>query len=155
MLENMNRKPDAYARVLGSAEYSKVHGDVYFFGVYGGTIVVARIYGLPVIGDEPVSGNFHGFHIHAGSSCTGTAAEPFKNADGHFNPGNSDHPNHAGDLPPLLANENMTWSAVYTERFNPEDVVGHTVIIHAMADDFHSQPSGNAGTMIACGEIKE
>jgi len=155
MLENMNRKPDAYAKVMGSAEFSQVQGNVYFFGVHGGTIVVAEIYGLPVSENDPPSGNFHGFHIHEGADCTGTKAEPFKNAGGHLNPLKTDHPNHMGDLPPLMANEVMTWSAVYTERFYPEDVVGHTVIIHQMADDFHTQPSGNSGTMIACGEIKE
>ena len=41
----------------------------------------------------------------------------------------------------------------YTNRFYPEDVIGRTVIIHEKADDFHSQPSGDAGEMIACGEI--
>jgi len=154
MLENMKRKPDAYAKVKGAGNYENVHGDIYFYGVYGGTIVVAELYGLPV-NNNPASGNFHGFHIHAGTSCTGNTQEPFKNADGHFNPGDTDHPNHAGDLPPLMANKRMTWSAVYTERFHPEDVVGRTVIIHEMADDFKTQPSGNAGAMIACGEIKD
>ncbi len=43
---------------------------------------------------------------------------------------------------------------VYTGRFFPEDVIGRTVIIHEKADDFHTQPSGDAGEMIACGEIK-
>ena len=41
----------------------------------------------------------------------------------------------------------------YSIRFYPEDVVGRTVIIHEKADDFRSQPSGDAGEMIACGEI--
>ena len=49
--------------------------------------------------------------------------------------------------------EGSAWMAVYTGRFFPEDVVGHTVIIHEKADDFRTQPSGDAGKMIACGEI--
>ena len=28
-----------------------------------------------------------------------------------------------------------------------------TVIVHADADDFHTQPSGDAGMKIACGDI--
>ena len=43
--------------------------------------------------------------------------------------------------------------AVYTNRFYPEEVIGRTVIIHENADDFHSQPSGDAVEMISCGEI--
>ena len=43
--------------------------------------------------------------------------------------------------------------AVYTGRFYPEDVIGRTVIIHEKSDDFHTQPSGDAGEMIACGKI--
>ncbi|MBS7210849.1 MAG: superoxide dismutase family protein, partial [Lachnospiraceae bacterium] len=31
--------------------------------------------------------------------------------------------------------------------------IGRTVIIHDMADDFKTQPSGDAGKKIACGEI--
>lgn len=154
MLENMKRKPDAYAQIKGSPEYENVHGGVYFFGTHGGTIVVAEIYGLPMAKD-PASGNFHGFHIHEGASCTGDAKEPFKNAGKHLNPDNTGHPNHMGDLPPIMGNKNMSWSAVYTDRFYPEDVVGKTVILHQMADDFHTQPSGNSGAMIACGEIVE
>ena len=38
---------------------------------------------------------------------------------------------------------------------HPEDIIGRTVVIHDMADDFRSQPSGGSGKKIACGEIKE
>ena len=34
------------------------------------------------------------------------------------------------------------------------DIVGRAVVVHKDADDFTSQPSGNAGEMIACGEIR-
>ena len=43
--------------------------------------------------------------------------------------------------------------AVYTKRFYPEEIVGRTAVIHSKPDDFTSQPSGNAGEKIACGEI--
>ena len=42
---------------------------------------------------------------------------------------------------------------VYTGRFMPEDVIGKTVVLHGMPDDFHTQPSGDSGMKIACGEI--
>jgi Cu-Zn family superoxide dismutase len=35
-----------------------------------------------------------------------------------------------------------------------DDIVGKSVIIHANADDFSSQPSGNSGPRIAGGVIQ-
>ena len=43
---------------------------------------------------------------------------------------------------------------VLTGRFHVGEVLGKTVILHAQPDDFHTQPSGNAGTKIACGVIR-
>lgn len=152
MFSMSNEMPDAYAEIKGNSKNSNIKGKVSFYGVHGGTIVVAEIMGLPVT-QGSVDGGFHGFHIHEGGSCTGTAEEPFKNAGGHYNPEKTQHPNHAGDMPPLLANNGAAFLSFYTDRFHPEDVVGRTVIIHAMPDDFHTQPSGNSGEMIACGQI--
>lgn len=44
--------------------------------------------------------------------------------------------------------------AVKTDRFRVEEIIGRTVVIHSGADDFKSQPSGNAGEKIACGVIR-
>ena len=43
---------------------------------------------------------------------------------------------------------------IYTGRFYPMDVVGRTIVLHEMPDDFKTQPSGDSGMKIACGEIK-
>lgn len=143
MFTRFNKVPDAYA------DFPDIEGTVTFYGVHGGTVVVVNLRNLP-------TGNqFHALHIHAGDSCTWTQEEPFKNADGHYNPTNMPHPNHVGDLPPILSADGMAFLVFYTNRFYPEDVVGRTIILHALPDDFNSQPSGNAGAMIACGEIKE
>ena len=61
--------------------------------------------------------------------------------------------NMGGDLPPLLSDKGTAWMMVYTTRFFPEEVVGKTVVIHDMPDDFRTQPSGNSGEKIACGQI--
>lgn len=153
MFSISNSMPDAYAHIQGSPQNPNIKGTVSFFGVHGGTVVVAEISGLPVTRGA-VNGGFHGFHIHEGGSCTGTAAEPFQNAGGHYNPKKVQHAEHAGDLPQLLANNGDAFQAFYTNRFYPEDVVGRTVIIHEMPDDYHTQPSGNSGAMIACGQIE-
>jgi len=135
--------PYATAHISGNSMYPEIEGKVSFYEVYGGTLVVAAVKNLP-------NGNgFHAFHIHDGSSC-GPGRE-----GGHYNPTNQPHPQHAGDMPPLLANQGTAFSAFYTDRFYPEDIVGKVVVIHDMPDDFRTQPSGNPGSMIACGEIKE
>lgn len=152
MIQNIFGKPEAYAQVRGSMQNAKIHGNIYFYGMHNGTLVIAEVYGLPNT-IEKENGNFYGFHIHERESCTGDEQDTFKNVGGHYNPEKETHPKHAGDLPPLLANDGIAWSAVYTDRFYPEDVVGRTVIIHGMEDDFHTQPSGDSGMKIACGEI--
>ena len=148
MFSFLNAKPEVYAKIKGNSDYPDLEGTVYFYEVHDGTVVVANIKNMP---DE----KFHGFHIHEGENCTGTKQEPFKNAGGHYNPTNKPHPKHVGDLPPILSSNGIVFSAFFTNRFYPEDVVGKTVIIHEMPDDFMTQPSGNAGIMIACGEIVE
>lgn len=154
MVEKLNGMPEAYAEIRGSEKYPEIHGRIYFFDVYGGTIVMTEVYGLP---DEaaPDASQFFAFHIHEGTKCTGNGQDPFADTGMHFNPEGTEHPAHAGDLPPLLSTHGAAWSAVYTGRFFPDDVIGCTVIIHDKPDDFKTQPSGDAGEKIACGEIKE
>ena len=143
MFSMIQSMPYATAKISGNSLYPEIEGEVSFYEMYGGTLVVATVKNLP-------NGNgFHAFHIHDGSSC-GPGRE-----GGHYNPTKQPHPQHAGDMPPLLANQGTAFSAFYTDRFYPEDIVGKVVVIHDMPDDFKSQPSGNPGSMIACGEIKE
>lgn len=149
MIQNINGIPDACAQIKGDEKHSTIYGNVCFYGMYKGTLVVTEVYGLP----NTENGNFYGFHIHEGEKCSGNTEDFFENAGKHYNPEKNLHPKHRGDLPPVLANNGVAWSAVYTERFYPEEVVGKTVIIHDMPDDFKTQPSGNSGKKIACGEI--
>ncbi len=147
-----NRKtPAATAQIRGSEKYSTINGRADFYDTYGGTIVVVEVQGIP----EEAGSGFHGFHIHQGGSCTGNEEDAFADTGMHYNPQEQPHPEHAGDLPPLLANKGTAWMAVYTDRFYPEDVIGKTAVIHSKPDDFRTQPSGDSGEKIACGEIKE
>lgn len=136
-------RPQAVAWVRGEGG---LRGSVTFYPVADGTLVSAEIRGLP----KSETG-FFGFHIHEGGGCGG---EAFSDTGGHLNPLGLPHPQHMGDLPPLLAQNGKAFLAVKTGRFRPGDVVGRTVVIHEEPDDFHSQPAGNAGKKLACGVIR-
>lgn len=115
-----------------------IRGTVTFEPQHCGVLVQAQIQGL--------EDGFHGFHIHSGGSCEDT--------DGHWNPEHSRHPDHAGDLPPLLSCDGRACMEVWTGRLCLRDIIGRTVVIHAGRDDFTTQPSGDSGAMIACGVIR-
>lgn len=136
----------AAARIRGDSSHPSVRGIVRFFQREDGVLVEAQVTGLP-----RTETGFFAFHIHEGANCDG---DDFSNSGGHFNPGKTAHPNHAGDLPPLLADYGKAYMKVLTGRFHVGEVIGKTVIIHAEPDDFHTQPSGNAGMKIACGVIQ-
>lgn len=148
------RAPDAAAFIEGSSAYPDINGWTYFYQATEGVYVFTSVGGLPG-SDGACGGRIFAMHIHNGGSCTGNTNDPFANTQGHYNPRNCPHPEHAGDLPPLFGNGGYAWSGVLTSRFNVSEVIGKTIIIHAMPDDFRTQPSGNAGDKIACGLIKE
>lgn len=135
----------AKATVRGGIAVPCIFGQVNFFQKENYVLVTAHIRGLP----ETPSG-FFGFHIHEGKNCKGIN---FKNTANHYNPSDSAHPSHAGDLPPLIYCNGRAYQSFSTDRFKVKDIIGHTIVIHNMPDDFNSQPSGNAGTKIACGII--
>lgn len=134
----------AVARIRGGAAQPDLRGRVRFYQDQRGVWVEAEICGLPHSG-------FFALHIHEGGECTG---EGFADTGGHYNPTGARHPEHAGDLPPLLSCGGRAEMAVLTDRFRLKEIVGRTVVIHSMPDDFRSQPAGNAGEKIACGEIQ-
>ncbi|MCJ7527905.1 MAG: superoxide dismutase family protein [Methyloceanibacter sp.] len=105
----------------------------------------------------------HAFHIHAVGKC-----EPpdFKSAGPHFNPDETKHglmnPEgpHAGDMPNLHVPAD---GKIQVEVLNPTvtlsaesallDADGAAIVIHASADDYKTDPAGNAGDRIACGVV--
>ena len=139
-----NCKPDAIACIHGE-KGSALHGTVRFWKTGEGVMIEAEICGLP----QSQTG-FFALHIHEGTSCCG---EGFSDTGGHYNPEGKSHPNHAGDLPPLMCVCGRAYMQVLTGRFTLREVIGKTVVIHSGPDDFHTQPAGNAGTKIGCGVI--
>ena len=148
------KEPQAAARLRGSGRYPDITGEIQFHPFGPGTLLTVRIGGLPSA-SAPCGTPFFGFHIHEGSVCSGNASDPFADAGVHLNPGGCPHPQHLGDLPPVMGCRGNALSVLYTDRFSPGDVTGHTLILHRMPDDFTTQPSGNSGEKIACGEIRK
>ena len=148
-----NTFPTSEAYIYGSDDYPDINGIIRFYKSRKGTLTAVQIRGLPH-DKGACKRRVFGFHIHEGALCSGTWADPFADAGGHFNPNGCLHPKHAGDMPPIFGDsQGYAMMIFYTDRFRPDEIVGRTVIIHDMPDDFHTQPSGNAGTKIACGEI--
>ena len=146
--------PKAAAWVTGNADNPQLSGLVKFYQTsYSGVLVEAEFFGLPDKKDSktgnPIDG-FYAMHIHQFGDCS----DNFSKTGDHYNPKNKPHPFHAGDLLPLLSNQGYAWSAFYDKRFTINEIIGKSVIVHSGPDDFTTQPSGNAGVKIGCGEIR-
>ena len=142
-------RPQAAAWVRGGENAPSLSGLVKFFDTpYGGILVEAKIFGLPNISREN-SSDFYGIHIHERGDCSGD----FSGAGGHYNPDHQLHPDHGGDLLPLLGSQGYAWGAFYDKRFQVQDILGRSVVIHRDRDDFTGQPSGGSGERIGCGVI--
>ena len=147
----------AIANVAGSPAYPGIRGTVVFKEAQGGIHVQADISGLP---QTPTS--FFAFHLHSGN-CGGApatdasgATDYFPQSGSHYNPTNAPHPQHAGDFPVLLAAPTKGGSAhlsFFTPRFTVGEAVGRAVIIHDNPDDYRTQPAGDSGAKIACGDV--
>ena len=105
----------------------------------------------------------HGFHIHVNPDC----ANGGDAAGGHWDPaatamhGAWAAPvHHGGDIGNITIDASGNGSTTLTTDAwsigtgAANDVVGHAVILHANPDDLMSQPTGNAGSRIACGIIQ-
>lgn len=139
------QRPDAVARLQGGADAPGLRGGAQFYQRRDGVLIRIHVAGLP----ESASG-FFALHIHEGGSCAGSG---FPATGGHYNPGFVPHPQHAGDLPPLLSCHGVAEAEALTDRFSVRSILGRTLVIHSEPDDFHTQPSGNSGEKLACGVI--
>jgi Cu-Zn family superoxide dismutase len=104
----------------------------------------------------------HAAHLHEFGDCS---AEDGSSAGGHWNPEADDHGKfgeehfHLGDLGNIEVDENGYGSLTMTTDLwslgtgDDNDVVGLSIIVHASADDFTTQPTGGAGARIGCGVV--
>lgn len=149
--KNTNTITNATAIIQGGKGYPDLTGLCTFEQTDWGVVVTIQVNGLPR--NSTCNDGIFALHIHEGGSCAGTKDDPFSNAGTHYNPSNCPHPYHAGDLPPLMGNDGLAYMSVLTNRFTVQEVIGRVIVVHEGKDDFTSQPAGNAGSKIGCGEI--
>jgi Cu-Zn family superoxide dismutase len=104
-------------------------------------------------------------HVHTTGACN---PPDFTSAGPHWNPTGAQHGKdnpagmHKGDLPNLIVGANGRGSlefviAAATLTGGPNallDADGAALVVHAQADDYRSDPAGNAGARIACGVLR-
>lgn len=103
----------------------------------------------------------HGIHVHSVGRCD---PPDFASAGAHWNPAGKQHGlnnpagPHAGDLPNVEVAANGVLGATVTlpgaTMVSLLDADGAALVIHASADDYVTDPSGNSGARIACAVIQ-
>ena len=104
--------------------------------------------------------HLHGFHIHE----SGDLREGCKSCCAHYNPENTEHGDlaggHAGDLGNIKTDDQGNCKmSLKTDKFNVDDILGRSIIIHEDKDDLglgefeDSKTTGHSGARIACSLI--
>jgi Cu-Zn family superoxide dismutase len=150
---SMQDAPSAKVR-LESRSSSTVTGTLTLRQQDGGVRITGEVLGL-----SPASA--HGFHVHEKGDCSAADAS---SAGPHFNPLGAPHgkmgaaPHHAGDMPNIVADKRGTAQVDVlvpgaTLAPGQASIAGRAIVVHRDADDYATQPAGNAGPRLACGVI--
>ena len=106
----------------------------------------------------------HGIHLHEKGLCDGPK---FEGAGAHWNPTAKKHGRdnpegaHAGDMANLTVAADGTATVsvpvagakISSGEMMLADADGTALVIHAKADDYKTDPSGNSGDRIACAVV--
>ena len=116
---------------------------------------------VEVAGLEPGT---HAVHLHETGDCS---AEDFTSAGGHWNPTGAQHGRdnpqgaHLGDLANMTVDEDgsgssnflVTGATIGEGPRGMSDADGTALVIHAGADDYKTDPAGDAGDRVACAVV--
>lgn len=135
---------------------SNVTGEAVFTEENGEVTMVVEVSGLKE--------GQHAIHLHEKADCS---ADDATSAGGHWNPTFEDHGKwgdeagyHRGDIGNFDVDSEGNGSITFsTDQWcidcddDKKNIVGKSVMIHDGVDDFTSQPAGDAGIRVGCGEI--
>lgn len=138
------------ARLIDAS--GKAIGQVTMSEGAGGVTLALTATGLPA--------GRHGAHLHEKGICD----QPFESAGAHWNPASRQHGRdnpmgaHLGDLDnvdavagaPLTKSFTIAGTTISGAGEKLADADGTSLVIHAAADDYKTDPSGNSGDRIAC-----
>lgn len=140
---------------IASASSSGLTGQATFTEENGAVKLVLTV--------EKATPGPHAVHLHQNGDCSkpdATSAGP------HWNPTKQQHGNHEsgahhiGDMPNMEVGQdgkgrleftNNEWAIGGTDT--TRNIINKAIIVHAKADDYKSQPAGNAGDRIGCGVV--
>ena len=142
----VNIEPRSNSNISGEAVFTEENGEV---------TMTVEVSGL--------TEGQHAIHLHEKADCS---AEDGTSAGGHWNPTMQDHGKwgegeyHRGDIGNFDVDADGNGSITFsTDQWcidcedEQKNIVGKSVMIHQGADDFTSQPAGDAGARVGCGEI--
>lgn len=142
----VNIEPRSNSNISGEAVFTEENGEV---------TMTVEVSGL--------TEGQHAIHLHEKADCS---AEDGTSAGGHWNPTMQDHGKwgegeyHRGDIGNFDVDADGNGSITFTTDQwcidcddEQKNIVGKSVMIHEGTDDFTSQPAGDAGARVGCGEI--
>lgn len=142
----INLEPKSNSTVQGTATFVEKNGKI---------LMTAKLTGL-----KP---GVHAIHLHEKADCSSADAT---SSGGHWNPtfkkhgkwGDAEH--HKGDIGNFTADSNGKATLTFeTDEWclgcndATKNIIEKAVIVHDKADDFTTQPTGNAGARVACSAI--
>lgn len=146
-------QPKSNSNAKGNAVFTEKNGKVY---------LEVEMKGL-------TPNSKHAIHLHEKGDCGTDATADAESAGGHWNPGSQAHGEwgeqsgyHHGDIGNLKADKDGKATLKFdTDQWcidcsdESKNIMFKSVVVHEGQDDFRTQPTGGAGTRIACGVIVE
>lgn len=150
---NVPLNPKTNSQAQGNAVFTDKNGKVYLEVEMTGLTPHAK----------------HAIHLHEKGDCGTDASDDAKAAGGHWNPTSHAHGEwgehsgyHQGDIGNLNADKDGKATLKFdTDQWcincadESKNIMFKSVVVHEGQDDFKTQPTGGAGTRIACGVIVE